>query len=54
MEWCSPLHFGIVAIEKGAFRLPSTTVTYFTSNLLAKSKLPKLVCYRFSDQINIF
>ena len=24
-----PLHFGVVAIEKGAFRSPSTTVTNF-------------------------
>ena len=26
----SPLHLGVVAIEKGAFRSPSTTVTNFT------------------------
>ena len=26
-EWsCTPLHFGVVAIEKGAFGLPSTEV----------------------------
>ena len=25
-----PLHLGVVAIEKGAFRLPSTMVTNFT------------------------
>ena len=26
----APLHFGVVAIEKGSFWLPSTTVTNFT------------------------
>ena len=30
----SPLHFGVVAIEKGAFRLPLTTVANFTFYLL--------------------
>ena len=29
-ELRSTLHFGVVAIEKGAFWLPSTTVAYFT------------------------
>ena len=31
-EWSSapPLHIGVVAIEKGAFRSPSTTVANFT------------------------
>ena len=27
---CAPLHLGVVAIEKGAFWLPSTTVANFT------------------------
>ena len=26
----APLHFGVVAVEKGAFGLPSTTVANFT------------------------
>ena len=30
----SPLHLGVVAIEKGAFRLPSTTVANFTFTLV--------------------
>ena len=30
---CTPLHLGIVAIEKGAFGLPSTTVANFTYTL---------------------
>ena len=32
MEWRLPLHYGVVAIEKGAFVSPSTTVAnfYFT------------------------
>ena len=25
-KWCHPLHFGVVAIEKGAFSSSSTTV----------------------------
>ena len=31
-EWstCPPLHLGVVAIEKGAFGLPSTKVANFT------------------------
>ena len=29
-QWHLPLHLDIVAIEKGAFGLPSTTVTNFT------------------------
>ena len=29
-----PLHLGVVAIEKGAFRSPSTTVANFTFTLL--------------------
>ena len=29
-EWCPLLHLGVVAIEKGAFWLPSTTVANFT------------------------
>ena len=29
-ELSSPLHLGVVAIEKGAFWLPSTTVANFT------------------------
>ena len=34
-ERCSaPLHLGVVAIEKGAFLSPSTTVTNFTFTLL--------------------
>ena len=31
MERHPPLHRGVVAIEKGAFWLPSTTVACFTS-----------------------
>ena len=34
MEWCSPLHLGVVAIEKGAFGLPSTMIANFTYLLL--------------------
>ena len=30
MEWRHPLHLDIVAIEKGAFRSPSTKVANFT------------------------
>ena len=30
MEKYPPLHLGVVPIEKGAFRLPSTEVTNFT------------------------
>ena len=30
-ELCPPLHLGVVAIEKGAFWSPSTTVTNFTN-----------------------
>ena len=30
MEWRLPLHLGVVAIEKGAFGLPSTKVVNFT------------------------
>ena len=33
MELRYPLHFGVVAIEKGAFRLPSTKVSNFTDLL---------------------
>ena len=29
-EWRPPLHLGVVAIEKGAFSSPSTTVANFT------------------------
>ena len=36
-----PLHLSVVAIEKGAFRLPSTTVANFT--LL-------LICHEISKQ----
>ena len=28
-EWCLPLHLGVVAIEKGAFGSPLTTVCQF-------------------------
>ena len=34
MEFLPPVHFGIVAIEKGAFWIPSTKVTNFTFELL--------------------
>ena len=30
MEYWPPLHLGVVAIEKGAFRSPSTKVANFT------------------------
>ena len=30
-ELCSPLHLGVVAIKKGAFWSPSTTVANFTN-----------------------
>ena len=30
MEWGSPLHLGVIAIEKGAFGSPSTKVANFT------------------------
>ena len=30
MEWCPPLHLGVVAIEKGAFGSPSTMFANFT------------------------
>ena len=30
-EWRPPLHLGVVAIEKGTFESPSTTVTKFTN-----------------------
>ena len=30
MEQYPPVHFGVVAIEKGAFGPPSTTVANFT------------------------
>ena len=29
-EWCPPLHLSVVAIKKGAFRLPSTMVSQLT------------------------
>ena len=36
----APLHFGVVAIEKGAFGLPSTTVAnFFTLSFLLLSDL---------------
>ena len=34
MEWCPPLHLGVVAIEKGAFGSPSSKVANFTYFLL--------------------
>ena len=34
MEKCPSLHFGVVAIEKGAFRSPLTKVANFTFLLL--------------------
>ena len=30
MDYCLPLHLGVVAIEKGTFGLPSTKVANFT------------------------
>ena len=30
MEWCPPLHLGVLAIEKGAFGSPTTKVGNFT------------------------
>ena len=30
MELCPPVHLGVVAIEKGAFGSPSTTIGNFT------------------------
>ena len=42
-----PLHLGVVAIEKGAFWLPSTAVANFTFNLLTlKDKKNWLSVYR--------
>ena len=37
-ELCPPLHLGVVAIEKGAFESPLTTVANFTYLLLLVSK----------------
>ena len=37
-EQCSPLHFGVVAIEKGAFGSPSTTVANFILFLCGQIK----------------
>ena len=42
-EWHSPLHLGVVAIEKGAFRLPSTKVgqlTYINISIYTHTNLP--------------
>ena len=35
----TPLHFGVVAIEKGTFESPSTTVANFTLLYLAANKV---------------
>ena len=40
----APLHLGVVGIEKGAFRSPSTTVTNFTYSLFETD---------FSTKINV-
>ena len=36
MEYHLPLHLGVVAIEKGAFRSPSTKVVNFTYIYISK------------------
>ena len=49
VKWCnpgkgvasSPLHLGVVAIEKGAFRPPSTTVANFTDKLTTRKEKNK-------------
>ena len=41
MEWCPPLHLGVVATEKGAFGSPSTKVANF--NLPIFSLIPFFV-----------
>ena len=47
MEYRPPLHFGVVAIEKGAFGSPSTTVANFTYMILR-------ICVIVIDNIKYF
>ena len=44
-----PLHLGVVAIEKGAFWLPSTTVDNFTLLFTLKLKYLHLEAYKVGD-----
>ena len=48
--WCR--HVGVVAIEKGAFGLPSTKVANFTYNLTCytKHQAPMISCDKSSPQ----
>ena len=51
MELCSLLHFGVGAIEKGAFRSPLTKVSNFT--LLLEVKLFGLANFQvFTSVLN--
>ena len=45
MELCPPLHLGVVAIEKGAFRLPSSKVANFTYLLVIFNPSGILCCF---------
>ena len=44
-----PLHFGVVAIEKGAFGLPSTKVATFTYFIIAITLIIIFLCYFISQ-----
>ena len=44
-EYCPPQHLGVVAIEKGAFRLPSTMVT----NLLLHDIMSTIIMNFYYD-----
>ena len=48
-EWSSalPLHLGVVAIEKGAFESPSTTVANFTYIIKNIMNVENIVCQIF-------
>ena len=51
-EWSSaPLQLGVVAIEKGAFWLPSTTVTNFTYLYMLIFSNRFFILFTFSDEI---
>ena len=46
MEWCPPLHVGVVVIKNGAFESPSTKVANFTYFILYQANIVKHDIYK--------
>ena len=52
--WCPPLHLGVVAIERGAFGSPSTTVANFIKVILESTALFHSSLLRFHALLDRF